>query len=326
MKKTTARSILIIIGILFLSIIAIWVLTRTQVSPTGYRFSDLKAFTTPTPDPLPTQVYEQPSKLTTIVQQIFQKKDVRIDPTRMLDAGQAAAENPYFVLYATEGYLPVEIEWWQQASTAVYKSVSQRLDATLDERVFVLFSPPQMGDCPTRGVTFHEQNRSIVIFADEGTSREQILATLAHELGHVFIQKKFENLTDIALIEGLATWSAGDYWTAWKGSDFDSSVKTYLSNGTYLPLFSNYDLEAAYDNQSPDCITNRDILLTEIASFIDFLLQNYGTENFSKLAEIKQPATVNSRRVIYPPDYPEVYGLELNQLEHQWLISLDQSD
>ena len=325
MKKTTARSIVIIIGILFLSLIAIRVLTRTQVSPTGYRFSDLKAFTTPTPDPLPTQVYEQPSMLTTIVQQIFQKKDVRIDPTRMLDTGQAAAENPYFVLYAAEGYLPVEIEWWQQASTAVYESVSQRLDTTLDERVFVLFSPPQMGDCPARGVTFHEQNSSIVIFADEGTSREQILATLAHELGHVFIQKKYENLTDIALIEGLATWSAGDYWTAWKGSDFDSSVKTYLSNSTYLPLFSNYDLEAAYDNRSPDCITNRDILLTEIASFINFLLQNYGIENFSKLAEMKQPATINSQRVIYPPDYPEVYRLELNQLEYQWLISLDQS-
>ena len=325
MKKTLPKLTLIISGVL-LSTILILVFARAHSSSALYSLDDLNPAITPTPYPLPTQAYNQPSTLTKVFRQLFQKRNSSIDPTRILETGQPVAENPYFVLYATDGYLPVEIEWWQQASESVYQYVSQRLGMTLNGPVFVTFIAPQTGNCPPRGTSFHEQQSLILIFAGEDTSQEQILATLAHELGHVFIQKKFENLTDIALIEGLATWTAGDYWTAWKESDFDASVKTYLNNGTYLPLFSNYDLEAAYDNQSPDCITNRDILLTEIASFIDFLLQNYGMENFSRLAEMKQPATVNSRRVIYPPDYPEAFGLELNQLEYRWLISLDQSD
>ncbi|MDK2981895.1 MAG: hypothetical protein PWQ55_2242 [Chloroflexota bacterium] len=326
MKKATARSILIIIGILFLSIIAFRVLTRPHASPAGYHYSDLAASTTPTPYPLPPRVYEHPSTLTTIIRQIFQKGDVRIDPTRMLDTGQVVAENPYFVLYAVEGYLPVEIEWWQQASSAVYESVSQRFITTLDEAVVVLFSPPQTSECPPRGVTIHEQASSIVIFADESSNRGQILATLAHELGHVFIQKKYPHLNDLALIEGLATWAAGAYWADWKGADFDASVKKYLSNGSYLPLYANYDLEAAYNTRSLDCIEDRDRLLTEMASFIDFLLKDYGKEKFNQLAETQAPENVDGQSVIYPPDYLSTYRVELNQLEFRWLTSLTRAE
>ena len=325
MKKVSPKPALII-STVFLSVILILVFARAHSSPALYSFADLNPSITPTPFSLPTQVYNRPSPLITVFRQLFQKRNLGIDPTHIIEAGQPVAKNPYFVLYSANNFLPVEIEWWQQESVSVYQYVSERLNMTLDSQVLVTFTDPQAGNCPPRGTTFHEQQSIIVIFAGEDTSHEQILATLAHELGHVFIQKKFENLTDMALIEGLATWSAGDYWTAWKGSDFDASVKTYLNNGTYLPLFSNYDLEAAYDNQSPDCITNRDILLTEIASFIDFLLQNYGTENFSRLAEMTQPETINNQKVIYPPDYPEAFGLELNQLEYRWLINLDQSD
>jgi hypothetical protein len=208
----------------------------------------------------------------------------------------------------------------------VYNYVSERLGATTSEKIILIFLPPRPGNCATRGMTYHEQQPVIVIYANEETSKEQILAVLAHEFGHVFIAQKYETLNDLALNEGMATWAAGNYWTKWKDEDFDTLVKASLKNETYLSLFHNYSLKKAYDDNLENCLLHRDQLLTELASFLDYLIQNYGQEKLSTLFDMRQPELINNQRIIYRPDFQGIYGTELNQLEYEWLNSLLQTN
>ncbi len=323
-RQKPTKKILFFTILLLLSSVSIWVFATTHIDPDIYIPPNFLSSTTPTPYSLPTQVYGSPSFFTTVLGQIFRKTNQSIDSTRIIQNGQHITENPYINLYEVDNYRPVGIEWWQQESKLVYEYVRDRFDTTLNDKVIVIFFPPKSGNCAPRGTTLHESQSIIVIFASQDTSKEQILATLAHELGHVFIHKKYENLSDLALNEGLATWAAGDYWKAWKGFDFDSGVNDFINHGTYLPLFSNFDMKPAYDDSSSSCITNRDILLTEIASFIDFLSQNYGVEKLANLFKMKRPEVINNQRIAYPPNFKEVYGVELNQLEYVWLKSLSQ--
>jgi hypothetical protein len=230
MKLKPSKKTLIYASILLLlSSILIFALTKAYTSSEVQTLTYLNSSITPTPYSLPTQVYgPPPSIFTTILGQIFRKGNQSINPTRIIEDGQRVAENPYIDLYSEKNDRPVDIEWWQKESKSVYEYVRERFNTILSDKVIVTFVPPRPGNCAPRGTTFHEQQSIIVIFASKDTSKEQILATLAHELGHVFIHKKYENLTDVALTEGLATWSAGDYWKAWKGLDFNSGVKRGL--------------------------------------------------------------------------------------------------
>ena len=275
---------------------------------------------TPTPYPLPKKVYAPPSYLTTVLGQIFGNQDKVISPFEIIENGQKESGDEHLDLYIQNGYLPVDSQWWQQESHQVYEYVSRRLDTTTDEKAIVTFVPPETGDCALRGKTFHEQQPVILIFANQDTSKEQVLAVLAHELGHVFIHQKYESLSDTALNEGMATWAAGDYWKAWKGMDFNAGVRSYIVDKEYLPLFQNYDMSKAYDDVA-SC-KHRAMLLTELASFIDYLIQSRGLEQLSALFNVQQPELVNNQSVVYPPNFKGVYGLELNQLEDEWLKAL----
>ncbi len=278
----------------------------------------------PTPYPLPTQVYDTQPYFMTVVGQVFRKKEqLNLSKlSQIANDGQRQVENKYLDLYSENGYLPVDVQWWQKESEQVYEYVSKRLGATVTEKVIVIFVHRNSENCAPRGTTFHEQQPIIAIFADKDTSKEQILAVLAHELGHVFIHQKYENLSDVALNEGMATWAAGDYWKGWKGVDFNSGVIAFVNEKTYLPLFQNFDMNKAYDSDSPDCIIHRDILLTELASFLDYLIQNYGLEKLATLFDVRQPELTNNQRIIYPPNFKDGYGLEFNQLEYEWLKTL----
>lgn len=319
--KLTKRLFVSAVTVLLLAGAIVLILSITKKNtdtpiPSTYSFS-----TTPTPCPLPTKAHHSSFSIANFLDQIFGIRNQSTDPS-LIKKGQQEAENTHFELYSESNFLPVDILWWQRESEQVYDYVSSRLNATISEKVIVTFLPPQSGNCAPRGTTLHEQQPMIIVFTNQATSEEQILATLAHELGHVFLHQEYPNFSDVALTEGMATWAAGEYWRDWKGADFNSGVRTFISNGTYLPLYPNYDLWKAYDKKSPDCITHRDILLTEFASFLDFLLQNYGAEKLSALFDIRQPELVNNQRVVYSPNYRDVYGLEFNQLEYEWLKTL----
>ena len=324
--KQHSSKIIICASIVFLlaSVIIVFFFNRSNASDATAPL-DLSFSTTPTPYPLPTQIYDSPSYLTTIIGQVFGKKEQYFNPSQIVDNDQRQAENEYLDLYTENDSIHVDVQWWQKESKQVYQYVSKRLDTTVSEKVIVIFVDPKSGNCAPRGTSFHEQQPLIVIFANQETSKEQILAVLAHELGHVFIHQKYLDLSDVTLNEGMATWAAGDYWKEWKGTDFDSGVRDFVNSGVYLPLFQNYFLEKAFDDNSPNCIIHRDILLTEMASFLDFLVQDYGDKQLSSLFNTQQPDYVNNQRVVYPPNFKEIYGLEFNQLEYEWLNSLLQS-
>lgn len=320
LKQKPSSKTVLYASIIFISasIMIVLFLNRNNTSES---ISPLTLSTIPTPYPLPTQVYDSQPYFITVIGQVFRKKE-QFNPSQVENDGQRQAENEYFDLYSENDYLPVDIQWWQKESEQVYEYVSKRLDATVTEKVIVIFVPPNSGNCAPRGTTFHEQQPIIAIFADKDTSKEQILAVLAHELGHVFIHQKYENLSDVALNEGMATWAAGNYWKGWKGLDFNSGVIALVNDKTYLPLSQNFDMSKAYDSDSPDCIIHRDILLTELASFLDYLIQNYGLEKLATLFDVRQPELTDNQRIIYPPNFKDVYGLEFNQLEYEWLKTL----
>ncbi len=304
---------LIILGVLLLSACSP---TRTA-TPTSVPIPQV----TPAPDPLPTTVYKQPSFLAKIIDQVFSNKNSLPTPDQILADGQKVAESAHLEFYMEKNYAPLDIIWWQQQAEQIYGDVSERIDTSLSTKIIVAFLQPLTGNCAPRGITYHEQEPMILIFADQDTNREQVLAAFAHELGHAFLHQKFEGSGDVALNEGLATWAAGNYWLAWKGMSFDDSVRLYINNGTYLPLFQNYDLSQAYED-TPGCLTQRDTLLTELASFMDYLIRIFGIEKLDELFKVQEPELTGAQYVIYPPDYKGVYGFEFNQLEIAWLISL----
>jgi len=321
-RKYSGKPVLFASAVLLLvSVIVVFLLHINDIS-NSITSVELSFSATPTPYPLPTLVNDSPSYLTTIIGQVFRKKEQIIAPFSITENSKPQAENEYLNLYSENGHIPVNVQWWQEESKQVYEYVSKRIDTTITEKVIVIFVAPQSRNCASRGITFHDKQPVIMIFANEDTSEKQILATLAHELGHVFIHKKYKDLSDNTLIEGMANWAAGNYWEDWKGADFNSAVRAFVTDGVYLPLYQNYYLEKAYDAGSPDCIVHRDILLTEVASFLDFLIQNYGTDALSLLFETKPPELVDGRRITYPSDFKDVFGLEFNQLEYEWLKAL----
>jgi hypothetical protein len=323
LRQTSFIKLFIVAGIILALVCGVYFAVSTNNKNTAETTQEfhLLVSTTPTPYPLPAEVYIQPSFLTTLWSQVFGSKKKLTNPDKIIANGQIKFSDERMDLYVRNGYFPVDARWWQPESGQVYEYVRARLDAAASEKVIVMFVPPEPGNCAPRGTTIQEEQPVILIYANQDTSKNQILATLAHELGHVFIHKKYPNLSDVALSEGMATWAAGDYWKAWKGVDFNAAVRSYSTGKTYLSLFQNYDMKKAYADM-PGCITYRDMLVTEFASFIDYLIQTYGIEKLPVLFDVQQPEIINNRRIVYPPNFKVVYGFELNQLEQEWLRNL----
>jgi hypothetical protein len=287
---------------------------------------DLSQSSTPTPCPLPTRSSKPSSKIITLFNQIFKKHTSVPELVTILTEGELQVDTDPFALYTLKESMPVDKDRWAENSTQVFSYVTQRSGIIPTQKIIVAFLPPDNSTCPVRGTSFNDKPPLILIYADQNTSQEQISATLAHELGHVLAYQQYPQLTDVALSEGFATWSAGAYWSAWQGIDFDDFVRSSLREGTYLPLWQNYDLNKAYDRNSSTCLADRDALLTEMASFIDYLVRTYGADKLTALFNVRPPETGSKRTIVYPPDYASVYGLELNQLEYLWLQNLMQQE
>jgi hypothetical protein len=291
---------------------------NNDVKPESY---PINLMSSPTPFLLPTKTFSKGPSFQTIFGQLFGTQNKVQEYEKILTLSKENASSNHFDLYVNNNYLPVDATTWLKASEDVHEYESARLHLTLDNKTILIFLPKGKGNCAARGMTLNGTQQVILIYADQDSSLKQMIATLAHELGHVFINKYYVNLSALALNEGLATWIAGDFWTNWKGYSFDDGVRLSLRENSYLPLFQNFDMNKAYSD-SADCLTSRDKLLTEFASFIEYLIQTYGMSNLILLINTPQSATINSQRVIYPPDFYNVYGLQLNQLEYNWLIDL----
>jgi hypothetical protein len=182
----------------------------------------------PTPYPLEKQVYGRPSRFMSLVNQLIPPKQ-NIPLLAKFIENKEAIEGKCFETYFSDMEGLIDQEWWLEESIVVYGYVFERQGVSLGNFISVAFSPPASGYCAPRGITVHDQQPAIIIFADQMTSREQILAAFAHELGHVLIHQQYPGLNDIALDEGRATWAAGDYWTEWKDTGMDDAVRLLLS-------------------------------------------------------------------------------------------------
>lgn len=234
-------------------------------------------------------------------------------------AGVKIAESMHFVFYVEDDALPLtQVEELKDDLERVFAYVSNRLGASVRGKIALTFSKPSSEACPLRGIA---GSLLITIYADESTSREQILSVAAHEIGHQIQYQNFGPggpVDDAILTEGLATWAAGHYWNAWQGaSSFDDSVRSYLQNGRFIPLLE-------YDpwDQSGDCLARRDIAYTERASFIGYLIQYYGIDKLIALFETFKAVTFDTLPTALIPqeaDYKAIYGKSFQELEVDWL-------
>ena len=212
----------------------------------------------------------------------------------------------------------------------IYEVVVGRLGVSLDEKVMVAFDTPNTGPCLSRGWTMVPPDDSpplIVIFADESTNAKQIIGALAHELGHVLQHDAIEGGRSIQSIfnEGFATWAAGPYWLDWQNAtSFQSTVASYITAGTYLPLHENDGFldtlsEDAVAKFGQDCLKRRDAIYTEWAAFIEYLVEEHGRPKLYSLFQTAPLVSDDEASPFLRPNFRAVYGRSLEQLEAAWL-------
>lgn len=279
--------------------------TRTVTpSPTPYA--------TPTAAPVPTRV-------------LGGQEERIVIATEEPDAPepQKIAETEHFVFYGPDGAFPAAVADLPERAEAIFDEVSARLEISTEKKTRVTFRPPSSQACPPRGLAAPRPPR-IFIYADDGTSKEQILGVLAHEVGHILIAERFQDVPR-ALNEGLTTWASARSFTPWLGyPSLDAAVQSHVTNGTYLPLHENYHLTDIYPGEkkgtSESCIARRETLYVEWASFLGYLIEQHGMEKLETLIEtVPDPERTEEGTVVIPADFEGVYGSSLNQLEAAWL-------
>ncbi|MFQ5596154.1 MAG: hypothetical protein ACE5HA_18585, partial [Anaerolineae bacterium] len=211
-------------------------------------------------------------------------------------AGDLIAYSDHLDFYAeADNYWAQRIDDIGPAIEGELLRVAGRLQADLPEsRIPVSIQSPSTSplvrgmDCPARGLYYGPTSGTplLIIFADESTSRVQVLAVAAHELAHHMTETKFGDGGDVLLSEGLANWASRDTWSAWQGwPSFDAAVREYRRLNIYLPLDQtlNFDPGVAGELGLGDCFALRDLRYNEWSSFVDYLINRYGFEIIDEL-------------------------------------------
>lgn len=161
--------------------------------------------------------------------------------------------------------------------------------------------------CGINGIAYTER-RLVQVFTCADLPPARAVNILAHEFVHQLAHDRYgpRHLeSDMLLLEGVATWGAGSYWLI-DAPDFAAFVQPYQQNDRLLPLATSYVGRSIGDMNQ---------LYYQWASFVEFLIDTYGREQFDALY-------ITGSRAPGSADYVGVYGKDLATLESEWRASL----
>ena len=118
------------------------------------------------------------------------------------------------------------------------------------------------------------------------------------------------------------TRSGGNRLTAYNWENNASNAGTdYLNqNDGFLDTVT----EEAAARFGDDCLNQRDIIYTEWAAFIDYLVEEHGRERLYSLFRTPPLVSDDEAAPFRRPNFPAVYGSSLERLEAAWLERLTQ--
>jgi hypothetical protein len=164
--------------------------------------------------------------------------------------------------------------------------------------------------CELGGAAYTGERR-VQVTTCASIPRSRVVNILAHEFVHQLAHDYYgprHLQADMILLEGLATWGAGDYWLSGQPS-FRAFVRQHIPPEQRLPLATSYVGRP---------IADMNTLYYQWASFVEYLLHAYGRERFDALYITGQQQAPGSA------DYVGVYGKDLPTLEQEWLAWLAQ--
>ena len=201
-------------------------------------------------------------------------------------------------------FSPAQVAGLAPRLEAYLRSNEERFGTTLAQRVSLAFYRPSLApDADTRGVAYTEEGRAQVFYRPyESTDRAAIVA--AHELAHHLQAQRYgpaaQKRADTILLEGMATWITGDLWLARYGAPhWRGRARQLEAAGVPLRLLgaTRYGSDNAYELW---------------ASFVDFLVSNYGMEKIDQLYHSSAGREPGSA------DYAGVLGKPLDELADDW--------
>jgi hypothetical protein len=170
--------------------------------------------------------------------------------------------------------------------------------------------------CALHGVALTSERR-VEVFTCADIPRRRVVNIMAHEFVHQLAHDYYgprHLKADMILLEGLATWGAGDYWLNGH-PDFRAFVHHhYLQSedeedgedkeaaDTLLPLATSYVGRP---------ISDMNQLYYQWASFVEYLLETYGRDHFDQIY-------MTGERAPGSANYAVIYGRDLATLEQAW--------
>lgn len=184
-----------------------------------------------------------------------------------------------------------------------------RLGTTLQRRVSIAFYRAGLAPArDVRGIAYTEEGRAEIFYRPH-EDVERAATVAAHELGHhLEVQRYGEEVqrrADTILHEGLATWIAGERWlTMCGGTSWKERAQQLQQAGIPLRLLT---AERSGANNAYELW----------ASFVDFLVERYGWEQFDALYRSGRGRAPGSS------DYEQVTGKSLDGLADEWREWID---
>jgi hypothetical protein len=189
---------------------------------------------------------------------------------------------------------------------------SHRFGSTPSQRIIA--SVQDNPNCALHGVALTSERR-VEVATCGNIPRQRVVNIMAHEFVHQLAHDYYgprHLQADMILLEGLATWGAGNYWLNGQ-PDFRAFVRHH-----YFPEEDQEDDEAAADTLLPLAtsyagrpISDMNRLYYQWASFVEYLLETYGRERFDQIY-------ITGERSPGSANYAVIYGRDLDTLEQAW--------